>query len=548
MQKWSLSVKLTLSYAVLVMVILLLTMGYLLRMQTTHITELVDTTISNLSQTLSVDPVIVEALEKNEIQPDTKTYLEQLGKQKKYADYIVLVNTEDIRLYHRDAEKIGQQFQGGDEKKALEGEAPYITDGKGSKEYQRRAFSSVYNKDGEVIGFVMVSAYARSITNEKKQEIMKYLVIIAIAMLIGLLFSFLIAKNVRKTLLGYEPTQISHLFLQREEILGTLSEGLLLVNRNGVCEYINPAGKQFLQVEENGAEQAVQVEQFIDQYIKPKLDSKEQLQQYQLQLGDTTLLMDKIPITAKDKLIGALVLLSDKTETTKLAEELTGVNHIIQALRATTHEHKNKLHVILGLLQTGETKEAMDYITSGSQEEEDNSHIMNSIQNKTIAALILGKKSRAKELNISFNLLKDSFLEAHNAYLSAADLVTIIGNLVENAFDALTNVQEIREVNLFINSGAEGLTIIVDDTGSGMDSVTCQRLRKQTYTTKGEGHGVGLTLIRNIVQRCEGILDIESEPGEGSSFSVTIHKKRTRYEKESRMGGAEDDKSNDYRG
>ncbi|MDD2978524.1 MAG: sensor histidine kinase [Hespellia sp.] len=527
-KKWSLSTKLTLSYVILIIFILTMSLIYLLRMQTTNITELVDSTISGLSYTLSIDPSIITAVENQNFTEKERTYLDDLNVQKDYVDYIVIVDMEDIRLYHTDSDKIGLHFQGGDETKALAGSSTYITEGKGTREYQRRAFSTIYDGHGQPIGFVMVSSYTKSISYIKRQEISKYLIIFAVAMLLGIAFAFFIARNVRKSLLGYEPTQISRLFLQREEILGTLTEGLLLINTNGECEYSNPSARKLFPGEDISS-QNLAIQEFIEQYLRADLLSKDELCHYQLQLDDATLLMDKIPIIDQKKVIGILVLLNDKTETTKMAEELTGVNHIIAALRATTHEHKNKLHVILGLLQTGDTKEAMTYINDCALEEEDNSQVLNCIKNKTIAALILGKKNRAKELNITFNLLKGSFLEAHNDYLSATDLVTIIGNLIENAFDALTHVEETREVNLFIESGKDALLIIVDDTGDGMDEDTIRTLLQGPYTTKGSGHGVGLTLIRNIVTRCEGILDIESERGEGSSFSITIKKKRVHH-------------------
>ena len=109
-------------------------------------------------------------------------------------------------------------------------------------------------------------------------------------------------------------------------------------------------------------------------------------------------------------------------------------------------------------------------------------------------------------------------------------MVTIIGNLIENAFDALKDYDGIREVSVFIQNTSEGITIIVDDTGPGMPEEYIDKIFNSSFTTKGEGHGIGLSLIKNILNQNNGLLDIASAPGEGSSFTISINQKRLRKE------------------
>lgn len=134
-----------------------------------------------------------------------------------------------------------------------------------------------------------------------------------------------------------------------------------------------------------------------------------------LHIGEHHLLMDLIPVSAESK--KTLVILNDRTETMRLAEELSGVKHILEALRTTTHENRNKMHVIYGLLQTGATADAITFISDSVSEDEDNLTITEAIRDKTVAALIIGKKRRAKELRIDFRLLKGSHLEESNPFL-----------------------------------------------------------------------------------------------------------------------------------
>ncbi len=209
-----------------------------------------------------------------------------------------------------------------------------------------------------------------------------------------------------------------------------------------------------------------------------------------------------------------------------------------QTLRASTHEFQNKLHVVAGLIQMNSADEALRYIGIITHElDEDQNTILKNILNPTIAALLLGKVSRAKELDIQFSLRLDSCLQRHSPYLSTNDMVTIIGNLTENAFDAVKNCQGTRDVEIFIGESADGLSISVDDTGEGMTEKQIEILRKKVYTTKGKGHGTGLRLIRGIVKRRHGYLEIESEPGEGSSFTVSFDKVRREYIDQNRDRG-----------
>lgn len=518
-KKGSIYKKLTFSYICMMLLVLLLVTAYSTRVQMRQVREAVDHEILNLSLSLSLDPSVRDSFAAGSISPAVKAYLHQLSAEMEHIDYIVLVGSDDIRLYHPDEKKIGKPFQGGDEIAALEGSAPYITDGFGSLESQRRAFTTVYDAEHNPLGFIMVSAATESILLLLQEEIMRYLTIFGIALVIGIVFITVFSENLYDTLLGLEPKQLSKMFLQREDVLETLSEGLLLVNERGSCEYFNASAARLL-AENDPAEIEKRIPQFILSHIPEKQTAP--LLHQSLKIGEQHLLIDLIPVSEESR--KTLVILNDRTETMRLGEELTGVKHILEALRTTTHENRNKLHVIYGLLQTGATEDAISFISDSVSEDEDNQSITEVIRDKTVAALIIGKKRRAKELRIDFRLLKGSCLEENNPFLPSLALVTIIGNLLENAYEAIRE-DSAREVSLYLNSSKEGLFIIVDDTGIGMDSETAERIQQESYTTKGEGHGTGFTLIRNLTREYGGVLSIESEPEEGSSISITFRKR-----------------------
>ena len=515
--------RLALSYLTVISIVLILAFStfYLVLMRRSSL--MIDTIIKSYAVQLAKTDIIKDALIDEHLDESFIKYLDEIVKNEEYVDYIVITKKDNTRLYHPNKELIGESFQGGDENLALEGSEPYFTQGKGTREYQRRCFCSVYDDGNNPIGFVMVSCHTSQIVTLYRTELLRFLGVLLFSFFLGIVFSQMIARVLKKRLLGYEPAHIAELFQQRDDILNSLNEGLVLMDNNNECAYMNETAKKLLSLEEDTHNEKLNT--FINKEVLID-DEDDAIHQVKVENTDRTLMVSNGAINHNDKRIGTLVLLNDMTRLNRLAEELTGVKHIIDALRATTHEQKNRLHVILGLLQLGEMDEAIEFITQSVNSEEKNSNIINTIENKTIAALILGKINKAKELNIEFQLVKGSYLEAHNEYLSAQDLVTIIGNLVENAFDAIGDKEGERKVDLFISCSDEWLMIIVDDTGSGMSEEVKEKLLTEEYTSKGEGHGVGLRLIKDIVKRSHGEFNIETEEGEGSSFTVTIQEKR----------------------
>ena len=130
-------------------------------------------------------------------------------------------------------------------------------------------------------------------------------------------------------------------------------------------------------------------------------------------------------IIENNKVIGAVTILRNKTEVTRLAEELTGVNQIIDSLRSNTHEFMNKLHVILGLIQIGKTENAKSYIMNIREEQSEIvSLIIKKIKDPTIAALIIGKISRAKEMGIKLNLNPNSYFNMNDNLISKNNFIS----------------------------------------------------------------------------------------------------------------------------
>lgn len=323
--------------------------------------------------------------------------------------------------------------------------------------------------------------------------IAQFLMIFFLVLCIGLVIAYIIAKNIRKSLLGFEPGTFANMYLQREEILDNLDELILAVDRKKQLLYQNKTSETMEDANSFFANPA------LTNLIDEGFSTGKSLFGRMLEISGASLLVNLIPLPEHGKPEVVLLIMRDKTEIASLAQQLSGTNHVINALRANTHEYMNKLHVISGLLQIGSYDEAIAFISDVSSDIENGYQtVVRQIKNRTIAALILGKQNRSKELDIDFCLKKDSTLEEHNPYLSTKELVTIVGNLIENAFDATKYVDGIRQIELTIRSDEHGLMISADDTGHGMSEEQIDHIYKGQYTTKGEGHGIGLRLIPNL--------------------------------------------------
>ena len=451
-------------------------------------------------------------------------YLDSLIERTQDISLITIVDNAAIRLYHFNKDLIGEHFVGGDEGPALEGES-YFSNAVGTMGYQHRAFAPVYDEENRQIGFVVVSKMMSQLDNMHREVVTPYLHVTLILIPVTVLITFGLSASIREELMGFEPDKLVRLFITRGDVLDALEEGILSVEEEGAILYANQAAARILDARDDL--QGQNLLSYLDEHHRDILRSPLPIHNWEMTVGDSTVLYDRLPPKNTDQ--GFTIILRNKNDATHLAEELTGSKHIISALRANTHEFMNKLHVIWGLLNMGQTEEACKYISHISElQEESITPIMRTIHDPTIAGLLLGKISHMREMDIYFALNRLSTLPQQSQYLSTRQLVTVVGNLIENAIEAI-NEQDVpgeRQIELQITEDANGLTIWIDDTGIGMSAENLEMAFEQGYSTKGEGRGVGMSLIREIVDSCGGTIEVESEIGTGTSITIFINEQR----------------------
>ena len=216
-----------------------------------------------------------------------------------------------------------------------------------------------------------------------------------------------------------------------------------------------------------------------------------------------------------------------KKEFLDFTEDFEGTKILVDSMRANNHDFTNKLHVILGLIQIGEYDKAVSYIQNITIiQRETISTVMNAIDNPSFAALIIGKIARASECDVRFILQEQSKFLSEDISLPSEALVTITGNLIDNALDemnkttAMNGVPKELEFGVYTRPGH--LLITVKDSGSGIPKEFQEHIFDCGFSTKGTGRGIGLYHTKQLVESLGGSISFETEDGKGTCFMVTI--------------------------
>ena len=487
-----------------------------------------DQNLQNVAEAIAKSPLVVEAEYSNiDFYPLLKEYLDSLCDTLKDIDVISVVTKESTRLYHSNEELIGTVYDGTIPDFKEKSRDYYTTTDNGPSGTQRRAYAAIYDEEGNYVGFVMAIMLMKNIKNETIQIILTFILITIIAILIELFISAELSDKIKKSLLGYEPDVFTSMFRMRDNILESLDEGIVAVDKVGKVQFINKSAVEMLTTD--GKEDS-----FIGKYVSNLSNTIPALKPLcaseisrSVSSAYDNILIDTIPIKENDSVTGTVGILHDRKEYTKLMEDLTGTRYLVDSMRANNHDFTNKLHVILGLIQMEMYDEATSYIQNITMvQRETISKVMNCINEPAIAALLIGKIARASELNVKFVLREGCYYSSADISLPSEVLVTVIGNLIENAFESMNdmNYDGQKELLFGMYSKPGALLITADDTGSGISDSNIGRIFENGFSTKGRGRGTGLYQVKNLIEAAGGKINVESQEGIGTSFTVSFKK------------------------
>lgn len=492
-------------------------------------TEKRDQNLQNIAEAIANSPMLTDKGSTDiESQKILSEYLDTLKETLDDIDVISVVDKNGIRMYHSNHALIGTQYDGNLPNFKSNTDSYYATDENGPSGSQRRAYAAVYTEDGEYVGVVMAIMLMKNIRTETAQMLLIFLIITVVAVLIELIIADNLSGTVKKSLMGYEPDVFTAMYKMRDNILETLAEGILAFDSNGIIQFSNESAFDMLNVPPTDNIIGQSVDSLGDEILSYTIKNGDK--ERNIKLAKADILLDRVPIKEDGHIVGTIAILHNRAEYTKLMEELSGTQYLVDSMRANNHDFTNKLHVVLGLIQMEMYDEACSYIQNITMVQRENiSKIMNAVGEPAVAALLIGKIARASELNITFVLREGCYYSSSDMNLPSEMLVTVIGNLLDNAFDAMnanSDYKAPKELTFGIYSKPGAMLITVDDTGSGIKPEDLDHIFENGYSTKGKDRGSGLYQVKSMVTNFGGKITVESQYGVGSSFLVSFTKEK----------------------
>ncbi|KAA5938019.1 sensor histidine kinase [Pantoea sp. Bo_2] len=462
--------------------------------------------------------------------------IEQLMQQvveRSDASFIVIGDNKGIHLFHSVYDdRVGTALVGGDNQEVIQGKSQ-TTIRKGGLGISLRSKAPIFDYRGQVIGIVSVgylTSYLDTITLGKVINI----VIAAVLLLAALfIFSWFFTRSIKKQIFSLEPREIGLLVRQQKAMMESIYEGVIAIDRNQRIEVINQAARKLLNLRQPTRELR---EQLITQLILPvpffsceamlEKDTHDEICRF----NDITVIASRVRIMLEDKLQGWVITFRDRNEIDTLSTQLSQVKRYVDNLRVMCHEQLNRMTTLSGLLHMARYDEAIRYIQAQSAHAQELLDFISSrFYSPAVCGLLLGKAARAREKGVELTFDPGCLMSRPAHLLAEAELISIIGNLLDNAIEATQRAGLPHDpIEVLILQNERELIIEVADRGIGIDpAIRAHIFDRGTTTKRNADHGIGLYLIYSYVTQPGGLIEISENAPRGTVFSVFIPE--TRY-------------------
>jgi len=474
-----------------------------------------------LSRIMSEAEVVRGGLTGQRPPGQVQDYAEQL-RLTSGVDYVVVMDMEGLRLSHPNRALIGARFAGGDDADVYRGRS-YLSVATGTLGVSLRAFTPVRVGDrqvGAVAVGLLQSGVDRAVVSVRKRIALGGFIGFAA----GVLGALYLAGRIKRILMGMEPQEISTVLQQRNAMLHSVREGIIGVNQDLVVTLVNEeAMRLFALAGSHGELVGHNVEEVLpSSRLRTVMATGQAEYDQEGDILGLPILTNRVPVLVDGRITGAVATFRDKSEVNRLAEQLTGVRFYADALRAQTHEFMNKLHVILGLVRLEEYERLKTFITGVAGRFDDEvGFVVQRIKDPVIAGFLLARFASAREQNILMHLDPDASFPPCPNEAAAHDLVTVLGNLLENAVEAIADGPR-REIHVSLAPEDDLLHLSVADSGPGLPDEVLAQAFTLGFSTKGDHRGLGLWQAARTVEAHGGRLIGTNREGGGAIFSATL--------------------------
>jgi len=524
-----LQTKITLLIIVVVFISISIIIFFVVSWMTGNIENKARTNIMNVAEMMAHSREIVDELKDKDLNKKIGPYVDMQLNNLEQIEYIIVADSDGTRYSHPNPEMIGKKFAGGDEYKVVEKGETYISEATGTLGKALRAFAPIYDENKKEIGFVSVGTLTESIETAKHTAIL-YIILIGLGGLsAGVIGAFLLANNIKYTLLGLEPDEIAKLYNEKMGMLDAIHEGLVAVDDEARITLINDSALNILHFEKSISKEHI-IGQNVEVVIPNSrlinvLETGESEFEEEQRINNTIIMTNRVPIISRGKIVGVIASFRDKTEVTRMAEELTGVKKMAWSLRAQNHEFMNKLHTISGLIQLEEYDEALQFISDVAKVRSNISNILTeNIKDASISALLLSKYNKAEESRVKLKIDEGSRLTKLPEHITPEEIISIVGNLIENSLDEVKNDGS-GLIYIKIVQNESFLNITIKDNGGGIPLEYREKIYEQGFSTKDGQRGHGMYIVKKIIDESNGTINFDID--EGVLWNITIPMKRS---------------------
>lgn len=471
----------------------------------------------DVAETVADSPTVLTSLAEPDPSASLQPYCEQVRHDTE-VDFVVVMALDRTRYCHPDPQNIGKPFVG-DLGDAPEG-GVFTQQYTGTLGPSMRAVVPV--RDGDrVVALVSVGITVSTIDRQLRQDLVLVLLSALVVLGAGLLGAWLVNRRLRRQTHGLGEREIARMYEYYSAVLHAVREGLLLLDPHGRVELTNDEARRLLDLPDDVVGRQVTELGLAPGLVAAALGRRAETDDLYL-AGDRLLVVSTAPALWEGREVGSVVTLRDHTELRSVTGELDVVRRLTESLRSQNHEAANRLHTVVSLIEMGRPEEAVDFATEELQVAQLLAdRVVGAVDDPVVAALLLGKSAEAAERGIDL-AVTGSLADATG--LPGRDLVTVVGNLVDNAFEAVADAAE-RRVAVDLRRDASSLTITVDDSGAGLDEDAAARVLERGWTTKaapGQGRGLGLALVVQAARRHDGEVRVERSPLGGARFTVVL--------------------------
>ncbi|MEU0952020.1 sensor histidine kinase [Streptomyces niveus] len=452
------------------------------------------------------------------------------------AEYVVIMDRRGVRWSHTDTGQIGRVVST-DPSEAIAGHDIMEIDS-GTLGRSARGKVPLRDESGKIIGAVSVGIAYDSVRERLLATIPGLLAYAGGALAVGALAAFLISRRLQRQTHDLAFSDISALLAEREAMLHSLREGVIALDGAGRIRLMNDEAQRLLGL---GPEATGQP---LDVVLGPGrttdvLAGRVAGDDLLTVSGSRVLIANRMPTDDG----GAVATLRDRTELEQLGRELDATRGLIDALRAQDHEHANRMHTLMGLLELEMHDEAVEFVTEVvGVHRATAEQVTERIHDPLPAALLVGKATVAAERGVSLRISPATLLP--DRLVDPQGLVTVLGNLVDNALDAAAGSEDPR---IEVEVRAEGRTVVlrISDSGPGIPPQQRELVFTEGWTTKElpthGRRGLGLAMVRRLAERQGGSARVTESADGGAEFTVVLPEALAETERVTRDGAPPDD-------